>query len=129
MTESILISIKKLLGITNEYTHFDADIVMHINTVFATLHQLAVGPEDVFLITGPDETWDQFIQDKDELNMVKTYIYLKVRLLFDPPTNSAAIEAMKAQAAEYEWRLNAADDDWKEPIEDDTRDRFDPFAD
>lgn len=112
MSESILTSIKKLLGIADEYTHFDTDIIIHINTAFSVLHQLGVGPDIPFIITGENETWDQFIQDNDKLHMVKTYIYLKVRLVFDPPTNSAAMDAFKKQCDEYEWRLNAADDDW-----------------
>lgn len=114
MEESILTSIKKLLGITEDYEYFDEDIKIHINSVFATLHQLGVGPkEQAFKITGKLETWDMFMQEEKNIDSVKTYIYLKVRLLFDPPTNSSAAEAFKAQADEYEWRLNVeCDDTW-----------------
>lgn len=112
MTESILNSIKKLLGITAEYEHFDPDITMHINSVFVILNQLGVGPDTPFSITGDSETWDQFI-DEAKLNMVKSYMYLKVRLLFDPPTGSVQ-DAIKNQIAELEWRLNVAVDPKKE---------------
>ena len=104
--ESILISIKKLLGIAADYTNFDADIIMHINTVFMVLNQLGVGPEEGFIIEDDLAVWEDFIQGKKKIEAVKTFTYLKVRLLFDPPASSAAIEAINRQASEYEWRLN-----------------------
>lgn len=102
--ESILDSIKKLLGIQPEYTAFDADLIMHINTVFVILNQLNIGPPNGFFILDNTETWDEYI---DEINhsMVKTYIYLKVRLMFDPPTSTALIESINKLIAEIEWRL------------------------
>lgn len=107
--ESILDSIKKLLGITEEYTHFDQDIIMHINSVFAALNQIGVGPPEGFSIEDDSAIWNDFISNKDpRLNNVKSYVYMKVRLLFDPPQNSAHMEAMKQMSAEYEWRLNIA---------------------
>ena len=108
--ESILTSIKKLLGIEEQYTHFDQDIIMHINTVFMTLTQLGVGPKEGFRITGADELWSEFLSEADLLKMesVRTYVYLKVRLLFDPPTSSAVMESFKNMANEIEWRLNVA---------------------
>ena len=106
--DSILISIKKLLGITEDYEHFDPDIIMHINSVFSILTQLGVGSADGFSITGAGETWSDYIQDEKKLEMVKSYIYQKVRLLFDPPTSSALMEAANNAVAELEWRLNAA---------------------
>lgn len=109
MNESILTSIKKLLGLTEEDTSFDPDIVMHINTIFFTLNQLGVGPEQPFRITNETETWGDF-DDSTDIEAVKSYIYLKVRLLFDPPTNSATLNAMTEMAKEYEWRLNVAVD-------------------
>ena len=112
MAESILNSIKKLLGITTEYEHFDQDIIMHINSVFVILNQMGVGPDNVYYITDATQTWDQFI-DEAKLNMVKSYMYLKVRLLFDPPTGSVQ-DAIKNQIAELEWRLNVAVDPKKE---------------
>lgn len=106
MEESILTSIKKLLGLTKEYTNFDMDIMMHINSVFMILNQLGVGPANGFRIEDDSSTWDEFITDDDNLDAVKTYIHLKVKLLFDPPLNSAVMEAMKQTINELEWRLN-----------------------
>lgn len=109
MNESILTSIKKLLGLTDEDTSFDADLIIHINTVFFTLNQLGVGPETPFRISDSSATWQDFYEDYD-IESVKTYIYLKVRLLFDPPSTSAVLNAMSEAAKEYEWRLNVAVD-------------------
>ena len=113
MTDSILTSIKKLLGIEEEYTYFDTDIVMHINSVFSILSQLGVGPTDGFSIEGSDATWDQFFtsdMNANSFSMVKSYVYLKVRLLFDPPLSSAAMESINRQISELEWRLFVAAD-------------------
>ena len=105
--DSILTSIKKLLGITEEYKQFDPDIIIHINSVFLTLKQLGVGPEKAFAITGEYETWDQFLPvDNPNFEAVKSYMHIKVKLLFDPPTSSTVMEAMNQMAKEYEWRLN-----------------------
>ena len=108
--ESILTSIKKLLGIEEQYTHFDQDIIMHINTVFMTLNQLGVGPTEGFKISSKEELWSEFLPEAESLKMesVRTYVYLKVRLLFDPPTSSAVMESFKNMANELEWRLNVA---------------------
>lgn len=106
--DSILTSVKKMLGIAEEYTHFDADLIMHINSVFMILAQLGVGPSEGFFIEDDTTTWDEFIQDKKEINSVKTYVCLKVRLLFDPPTSSAAMDATNRSVDELEWRLNFA---------------------
>lgn len=104
---SILTSIKKLLGITEEYTQFDQDIIMHINSVFLTLMQLGVGPVEGFSIEDASSEWTDFIQDNDLLlNSVKSYMYLKVRLLFDPPSTGSVMEVMKEQIKEFEWRMN-----------------------
>lgn len=108
--KSILTSIKKLLGIAEEYEHFDADLIMHINSVFLNLTQLGVGPSEGFSITDEDSTWDEFLPAGKNLEAVKSYMYLKVRLLFDPPLNSAIIESMNRQISEFEWRLNVAVD-------------------
>ena len=107
MNDSILTSIKKMLGITEEYTHFDTDIIIHINTVFMTLNQLGVGPSSGFKIEDNGKLWTDYISEDDDLEAVKTYIYLKVKLLFDPPLSSSVIEVMKQSIAELEWRLNA----------------------
>lgn len=108
--DSILISVKKMLGITADYTHFDDDIIMHINSVFMILHQLGVGPEEGFMIESDRETWDEFIKDEFTIESVKSYMYLKVGLLFDPPTSSNVMEAKNRLANELEWRLNTAVD-------------------
>lgn len=108
--ESILTSIKKLLGIAEEYEHFDADLIMHINSVFVILTQLGVGPSEGFSISDKYSTWDEFIEDDPRLEMVKSYIYMKVKLLFDPPTSSAVMEATNRLTSELEWRLNVATD-------------------
>ena len=106
--DSILISIKKLLGITEEYTHFDQDIIIHINSVLFTLNQLGVGPTKPFTIKGETEIWDDFIVEEDSLEAVKSYVYLKVRILFDPPSSSVLMESINRQINEFEWRLNVA---------------------
>lgn len=106
--ESILTSIKKLLGITEEYKHFDADIILHINSVFMVLNQLGVGPKKVFSINDEFRTWDEFIGDNSDLQSVKTYVHLKVKMLFDPPTSSIVADSMNRMINELEWRLNTA---------------------
>lgn len=109
--ESILTSIKKLLGIAEEYEHFDNDIIMHINSVFMILTQLGVGPSKGFMITDSSASWDDFLPEGGEkLQAVKTYMYMKVRLMFDPPTSSAVMESMNRMINELEWRLNAVVD-------------------
>ena len=99
MMESILLSIKKLLGILPDYTNFDDDIIIHINTAFAILNQLGG-----FMIVDENSSWGEYTNENN-LNMVKTYIYLKVRLLFDPPTSSALIESINRTLSEIEWRI------------------------
>lgn len=115
---SILTSIKKLLGISAEETHFDSDIIMHINSVFSTLNQLGVGPKATFAIQDDTAVWNDFVEDDNDINSVKTYIYLKVRLLFDPPTSSSVLSAMERQISEFEWRLNVTSEN-KQKEEDD----------
>lgn len=107
--ESILTSIKKLLGIMEAYTNFDADIIMHINSVFMTLTQLGVGPSEGFVIEDKSTTWDEYVEEPTKLQAIKTYIYLKVRLIFDPSSlGSATLSAYERQIQELEWRLNVA---------------------
>ena len=103
--DSILTSVKKMLGIGEEYNHFDPDIIMHINSTFFTLFELGVGPSTPFRIEDDTAKWSDFIED-GFADAVKSYMALKVRLLFDPPQSSGVIELMKQQIAEYEWRLN-----------------------
>lgn len=107
--DSILTSIKKMLGVTEEYEHFDQDIIIHINSVFSILKQLGVGPDKGYSISDKSNTWNEFIsEDGNTFADVKTYIYLKVRLMFDPPSNSSLIESINKQIAELEWRMNVA---------------------
>lgn len=103
--DSILTSIKKLLGITEDYENFDADIIMHINSVFMTLRQIGVGPEEGFFIEDKSATWTDFMGNETKIESVKTYMYMKVRLLFDPPLSSTVIECMNRSISEFEWRL------------------------
>lgn len=103
---SILNSIKKMLGLEANYTAFDTDIIIHVNSVFLSLNQLGVGPPEVFSISSAEEPWTSFFGDSQELEAVKSYIYLKVRLIFDPPTSSAVIESINRSISELEWRLN-----------------------
>ncbi len=112
-TESILTSIKKLLGITEEYTHFDSDIIMHINSVLAILTQLGVGSADGFTISDDGSTWKDFMGEDKKFEFVKSYVHLKVKLLFDPPLSSAVMESMNRMISELEWRILVAAD----PIE------------
>jgi hypothetical protein len=109
--ESILISTKKILGLAEDYTVFDLDVLTHINAAFFILHQLGVGPDEGFLVEGPDETWSEFALidgSQNSINLIKTYVYLKVRFLFDIPQTSFLVTAMENQIKEYEWRLNVA---------------------
>lgn len=107
--DSILTSIKKLLGIEASYTHFDTDITVHINTVLMVLTQLGVGPQDGFFIEDDSATWEEFIPGVP-YESVKSYVYLKVKLLFDPPLGTAVIEAINRQISELEWRLQVQAD-------------------
>ena len=110
METSILTSIKKLLGVAEDYAEFDEDIMTHINSVFLNLTQLGVGPEEGFMIKDDTAEWEDFINDSVQLQAVKTYVYLKVKLLFDPPLSSSVTESINRMIAELEWRLNAAVD-------------------
>lgn len=105
--ESILTSIKKLLGISEELTHYDPDIIFHINSVFRILKRVGVGPSSGFKIKDGTATWADFMQDSDDIEEVKTYVYLRVKLLFDSESlSSTYIALVKEQIAELEWQLN-----------------------
>ncbi len=106
MSDSILTSTKKILGIDEAYTAFDPDIITHINSVFTTLNQLGVGPGNGIVIEDDDDLWSTYFSPEMGLSAVKTYVYLRVRLLFDPPTTSYLITALNEQIRELEWRLN-----------------------
>ena len=118
MSESILTSTKKVLGIDEGYTAFDIDIIMHINSVFNTLTDLGIGPAEGFMITDKTAEWGDFIGSDVNLNSVKTYTFLSVRLIFDPPQTSHAMGAMKEQIKEHEWRLNVRREgaSWTTPV-------------
>lgn len=106
LEDSILLSVKKNLGIEPSLTHFDPDIIMCINSALDVLTQLGVGPVEGFSITSEIETWDELIGEDKRLNMVKNYLTLKTKLIFDPPTGNAILECYKEQIKEYECRLN-----------------------
>lgn len=104
--ENILNSVKSVLGITEDYTHFDSQILMHINSTFTILNQLGIGPVEGFIVDQSSK-WSNFFKNKDlQQELVKSYVYIKVRLLFDPPSSSFVLESLEKQATEYEWRLN-----------------------
>lgn len=104
---SILEDVKKMIGPSASYDAFDTELIIHINSVFSILKQMGVGPQDeTFKITGTSEEWNDFYEDGENLEMVKTYVYLKVRMIFDPPQSSSVSEAFNRQISELEWRLN-----------------------
>lgn len=105
-SESILISVKKMLGLDKDYDAFDMDILIHVNSVFMILNQLGVGPKDCFSIQDSSAVWTDFTPDVHQAELVKSYMYLKVKLIFDPPTTGVLHEAMERQISEFEWRLN-----------------------
>lgn len=105
MEESILTSIKSLLGPYADNTDFDSDIIIHINTAFMVLSQLGIGPDEGFKIEDDKADWSDYGIDKLNLEGVKTYVYLKVKLMFDPPSNSNITNSIKEQINELEWRL------------------------
>jgi len=102
---SILTSIKKMLGIAEEYTQFDIDLIIHINAVLSILTQTGVGPPEGFSIADKNKTWIDWLTTSTDLEAVKTYVYLRVRLLFDPPTNSAVTKSYEQIIKELEWRI------------------------
>jgi len=115
-TESILDSVKKVLGLDIEYDAFDVDVVMLINSAFATLNQLGLGPKSGFSINDREEKWGDFIEDTENINSVKTYVAISVRLIFDPPATSFVITAMETRLKELEWRLNVQVDSTPIPL-------------
>ena len=106
MDDSILNSVKKILGIASDYDAFDTDIIIHINSVFSTLTQLGLGPNEGFMIEDDSAVWEDFLLGDKRLNAIKTYVYLRVRVLFDPPTTGFVLAALQEQIKELEWRMN-----------------------
>lgn len=117
MLTSILDSVKKSLNLAADYTPFDEEIIMHINSVLSTLWQLGVGPTDGFMIMDKETTWDTFLGSDPRLNHVKTYMFLRVKLLFDPPNTGFTTAAIERQIEQLEWRLNVQreDKEWIDP--------------
>lgn len=110
MQDSILMTIRKLVCGDPYADHFDNDLLVHINACFSILNQLGVGPEDGFVVTDDTQSWSSYIADNRTLNMVKTYVTLKVKKIFDPPLTSSVLEAMDKEISQLEWRLNVAVD-------------------
>lgn len=116
MDESILKTIKKMLGLPEDYDAFDQDLIIHINSVFSNLDQIGVAPLGGFYITDATAKWSEFFNDELPLHNIKTLVYLKVRLIFDPPATSFAITAMENQIKEQEWRLSVTGDSIFKPV-------------
>lgn len=122
LAESILTSTKSALGLAPDYTDFDPELILHINSVLATLHQLGIGPAGGFVITDDQATWTQFLLRDEEyisdprLNSVKSYVYMEVKMLFDPPTNQAVLTAYKQMIEQAQWRIMVAQDDIINPL-------------
>ena len=110
MQDSILMTIRKLVCGDPYADHFDTDLLVHINACFSILNQLGVGPENGFVVTDETQSWSSYIADNYILNMVKTYVTLKVKKVFDPPLTSSVLEAMDKEISQLEWRLNVAVD-------------------
>lgn len=113
MEQSILKTIKKLIGVYAEYNYYDTDFIVHINTVFAILNQIGIGTSDVFFITGEDELWSDFLENDTMLQPVIDYMYIRVKLLFDTPSSSTLSESLKNTLSELEWRLFEYSNDLK----------------
>ena len=113
MQESILVSVKKLLGIAPEYEVFDTDIILHINSALSVLTQLGIGPSKGYMIRDANDLWSDFVKDDPRQELLKVYVYLRVRLIFDPPSSSSVIEAINNQIKESEWRLTVVSDELK----------------
>lgn len=115
MADSILNDTKKALGLEADYEPFDSEIILHINSVFADLNQLGVGPDQGYFITSEEDTWDELLGEDLRYNSVKTYLYLRVRMLFDPPTLGYLVTAMEKMIEKAEWRITVAADEIKNP--------------
>ena len=115
--DSVLDSVKKMLGVDLVDDSFDMELIIFINDVFSKLNQSAVGPTTTYVIDDRLDKWTDFLLDRADLNMVRTYMYLQVRITFDPPTNPSLLENMMKRIQEYEWRLNVQARQPKLPIE------------
>ncbi|QEQ93504.1 hypothetical protein SEA_GIRLPOWER_5 [Streptomyces phage GirlPower] len=117
MPQSILNTTKKILGLPETDTSFDLDVMTHINGILSVLTQVGIGPSNGFMIEDSTATWEDFVGGDPRLNMVKMYVYLRVRLVFDPPSTSFVIDSMNKQISEFEWRLNVQreEEQWTDP--------------
>ena len=106
LEQSILVTIRGMLGPSEDYTFFDSDLIPLINSAFNRLKQLGVGPKDGFFIRSDDETWGDFFQDTKQINMVITYVYLQVKMVFDPPSNSTTSKSFEDEIKKLEWLMN-----------------------
>lgn len=131
MEQSILKSVKKILGIDPDYTAFDLDIITHVNSAFSTLHQLGIGPSDGFMIENDEALWVDFVGTDPLLNQVQPYVCLRTRIAFDPPTTSYLIGALEKQILELEWRLNTYREatGWSDPDPPLADSHYDVFGD
>lgn len=111
MDNSILNTIKKMLGLSEDYVAFDADIIVHINSALMSVQQLGIGPTAGMAISDSSATWGSLLGDRENLEAVKSFIYIKVRLVFDPPSSSFVLQALKEDANELEWRLREQAED------------------
>jgi hypothetical protein len=118
VADSILGSTKKMLGLGDVSDEFDVDLIMHINSVFSTLNQIGIGPPEGFSIEDDSVEWVDYLADDKNLNSIKSYMYLKVRLIFDPPTTSFHLAAIKEQIEQFEWRLSVKreGESWTPPV-------------
>lgn len=112
MGNSILTSVKNDLGMTEDYEAYDSQIIEYINTMFIILNQMGVGPNEVFSIKDKTSTWNEFTEENAELDLAKTYVYQRVKMIFDPPQSSAHIDALKENSKELEWRLYATSNEY-----------------
>ena len=106
--DSILTSVKKIVGISEEDESFDADLIIHINSVLMILNQLGIGPTEGFSIADKTSVWSDFISENSSIEAVKSFVGLKVRMIFDPPTSSAVADAINKTISELEWRILVA---------------------
>lgn len=118
MEQRILVSVKKVLNLPESDPSFDVDIIMHINSALARLKQLGIGPPNGFMIEDDTDTWDAFVGDDPRWNQVRTYVYMAVRLVFDPPTSPVALASMERQIDKLEWLLNVEREEstWQPPV-------------
>lgn len=106
--KTILEDIRHAIGLGDEHTFFDSDLILHVNSTFDIIHQLGAGPIDGFVIEDGSETWDDYFAGYKTIEFIKTYMYISVKLVFDPPQNSFLVKALEDKQKEYEWRINVA---------------------